>query len=61
VGEIKGKLDMIHEAQREHGQKLESFDARLRSVETKGALAGAAAAVFMTLGLDILKAKWFGK
>jgi hypothetical protein len=61
VGEIKGKLDMIHEAQREHGQKLESFDARLRAVETKGALAGAAAAVFMTLGLDILKAKFFGK
>jgi len=61
LGEIKGKLDMIHEGQQAHATQLNAMDGRLRSVETKGALAGAAAAMFMTLGLDLLKAKWFGK
>ena len=45
VGEIKGTLDRFIATQDEHNKKIETkldgFDARLRSVETKSAIAGA--------------------
>lgn len=53
LGEIKGKLDMIHEGQKTHGQQLEGLDARIRSQENKGAIAGAVGGLLVALGVSI--------
>ena len=59
LGEIKGKLDMIHETQQSHGQKLDAMDTRLRKVETRTAVTssglGAAAGLLMSIGVEIVR------
>jgi len=56
LGRIEGKLDGVLEAQKLHGEKMDTLDTRLRSVENRSAVVGAAAAVLMTLGIDF--ARW---
>jgi len=58
-GEIKGKLDMIHEGVKGHAARLDGLDARLRSVENKGAVAGAVAGLLMAVGVNL--AGWWLK
>lgn len=52
LGRIEGKLDAMAETQQAHGAKMDTLDGRLRSVENRSAIVGAAAAVLMTLGID---------
>lgn len=59
LGEIKGKLELIHEGQKEHGKQLTSMDARLRTQENKGAIAGAVGGALMALGVSF--ANWWLK
>ena len=60
LGRIEGKLDGVLEAQKAHGAKMDSMDGRLRSVENRSAIAGAAAALMVTLGLDLVRWKLKG-
>lgn len=55
LGEMKGKLDMIHEAQIAHGRKLDAMDARLRKTENRTAVMGAAAGLCMTVCVEFVK------
>ena len=52
LGRLEGKLDAIAVTQQLHGAKMETIDTRLRSVENRSAIVGAAAAVLMSLGID---------
>ncbi len=56
LGRIEGKSDGALEAQKLHGEKMDTLDTRLRSVENRSAVVGAAAAFLMTLGIDF--ARW---
>ena len=55
LGEMKGKLDMIHEAQVTHGQKLDALDSRLRKTENRTATMGAAAGLCMAICVEFVK------
>lgn len=63
LGEIKGKLDMIHEAQKtmaqSHGAKLDALDGRMRKVETRSAVfssgLGAAAGLTMAICVEFVR------
>lgn len=59
LGEIKGKLDMIHEAQKSHGNKLDALDGRMRKVETRSAVfssgLGAAAGLTMAICVEFVR------
>lgn len=55
LGEMKGKLDMIHEAQIAHGAKLDALDARLRQTENRTAVTGAAAGLCMAVCVEFVK------
>ena len=60
LGRIDGKLEAVLEAQRQHGEKFDSLDTRLRNVENRSAIAGAAAALMVTLGIDLVRLKLKG-
>lgn len=53
LGEIKGKLDMILEGQKTLAGRQESMDTRLRQVENRSAIMGAAGAILVTVGLEL--------
>lgn len=55
LGEMKGKLDMIHEAQLAHGAKLDVLDTRLRKTENRTAVMGAAAGLCMAVCVEFVK------
>jgi hypothetical protein len=55
LGEMKGKLDMIHEAQLSHGAKLDALDARLRTTENRTAVLGATAGLCMAVCVEFVK------
>lgn len=59
LGEIKGKLDMIREAQTDHGKKLDALDGRLRTVENKSATfsagMGAVAGLLMATCVELVR------
>ena len=60
VGEIKGTLDRFIATQDEHNKKIEAkldgFDARLRSVETKSAIAGAIVGAVISVAINFASA-----
>jgi len=55
LGEMKGKLDMIHETQIAHGAKLDALDTRLRKTENRTAVTGAAAGLCMAVCVEFVK------
>jgi len=55
LGEMKGKLDMIHETQKAHGAKLDALDTRLRKTENRTAVMGAAAGLCMAVCVEFVK------
>lgn len=55
LGEMKGKLDMIHETQIAHGRKLDTLDTRLRQTENRTAAMGAAAGLCMAVCVEFVK------
>jgi len=55
LGEMKGKLDMIHEAQISHGAKLDALDGRLRRTENRTAVMGATAGLCMAVCVEFVK------
>ncbi len=57
LGEIKGKLDLVISGQERQDEKMGSIDDRLRRVETKAALNGAAAGGVVGLGIALAQAK----
>lgn len=57
LGRLEGTMTQILENQKAHGAKLDGMDTRLRQVENRSAIAGAAAALMVTLGLDLLRWK----
>lgn len=59
AGRLEGKLDSIHEAVTGQGVRLESMDSRLRQVENRSAIAGAAGGLVMALGVNL--AAWWLK
>jgi rhamnogalacturonyl hydrolase YesR len=59
LGEMNGTLKAIAKTQQEHGAKIDSLDARLRTQENRSAVAGAVAALMVTLGIDLIKTKFF--
>lgn len=52
LGEINGKLTMVIDAQKEHGETVRAMDTRLRSVENRSAIAGAVGGMLMALGVQ---------
>jgi hypothetical protein len=50
-------MDAVLSLQEAHGVKIDAMDTRLRSVENRSAIAGAAAALMVTLGLDLVRWK----
>ena len=52
LGRIEGKLDMVIEAQKAFESRQEALDARVRTVENRSAIAGAAGALLVTLALE---------
>jgi hypothetical protein len=57
LGRLEGKMDAVLSLQEAHGAKIDALDTRLRSVENRSAIAGAAAALMVTLGLDLVRWK----
>jgi len=61
LGRIEGKLDVMLDNQKRQDGKLEEMDGRLRAVEVKaattGAVAGALASVFTSVGVAVAKVK----
>ncbi|SOZ12070.1 hypothetical protein [Cupriavidus taiwanensis] len=61
LGRIEGKLDVMLDNQKRQDKKLEEMDGRLRVVEVKaatsGAVAGALASIFTSVGVAVAKAK----
>lgn len=57
LGRMEGLMESVLANQEAHGKKLESMDTRLRHVENRSAIAGAAAALMVTLGLDLIRWK----
>jgi hypothetical protein len=55
LGEMKGQLDMIHEAQLAHGTKLDTLDTRLRHTENRTAVMGAAAGLCVAVCVEFVK------
>ncbi len=55
LGRIEGKLDMVIEAQKSQGLRLESLDGRLRFLENRSAIVGAAGALVVTLALELTR------
>lgn len=54
LGEIKGKLDTLIDAHHSHAEKLDSIDGRLRHVERKTVMHGAAYGALASVGMAIL-------
>jgi hypothetical protein len=59
LGEIKGTVTAVLENQKTQGAQLTSMDSRLRSVENKGAIAGAVSGLLMAVGVNL--AGWWLK
>lgn len=57
LGSISAKLDSLHEGQRQHTQKLDAMDGRLRAVERKSALNGAVAGGVVAVAVGLIKSK----
>jgi len=63
LGEIKGKLDMIHDTQKtmaeSHGKKLDALDTRMRKVENRTAVLssglGAAAGLTVAVCMEFVR------
>lgn len=55
LGSISAKLDNLHEGQKAHAEKLDSMDARLRTVEKKSAFNGAVAGGVVTVAIGLIK------
>jgi len=55
LGEVKGKLDMIHEAQKAQGTKLDAIEVRMRKTENRTAALGGAAGLCMALCTEFIK------
>lgn len=54
LGEIDGKLQMVIDNQKKHGEQIGSIDSRLHKVEGKSAAFGAGAGALVSVGLAIL-------
>ena len=55
LGEVRGKLDMIHETQQTHGRKLDAMDVRMRKNENRMAAIGGAAGLIVSIGIEFAK------
>lgn len=54
LGEIKGKLDLVILNQGEANKKLDVMDGRLRRVETRSAITGAASGGLVSVGIALM-------
>lgn len=54
LGNIEGKLDMVISGQNQTNKRLDGVDDRLRNVEAKAALNGAAAGAMVSVGVALL-------
>jgi len=54
LGEMKGKLDALHEKVDGLDSKIDGISDRVGSLETRGALHGAIAGGFMSVGIALL-------
>ncbi len=57
LGRMEGLLESVLANQERDSKKFDALDTRLRKVENRSAIAGAAAALMVTLGLDLLRWK----
>lgn len=59
LGELKAKVESVHESQGRVEEKIGGIDKRLRKVETKSAIHGAAGGVvsagFVSVGIAFIK------
>lgn len=53
IGELKGKLDLVLVGQETQTKKLDALDSRIRHVENRSAIMGAAGALIVAIGLEI--------
>ncbi|WP_170431920.1 hypothetical protein [Ruegeria arenilitoris] len=60
LGSISAKLDNLHEGQKAHAKKLDSMDARLRTVEKRSALNGGIAGGVVAVSIALIKEKLSG-
>ena len=56
LGEIKGKVDALVDADKTRGEVLQSIDKRVRAVEQKAAVAGAVSGGVVSVGIGLITA-----
>ena len=56
IGKLEGKVDILLEQQKSVSSKLDDQDARLRGVETKGAVYGTIGGGVVSIGISLLVA-----
>ncbi|WP_299773175.1 hypothetical protein [uncultured Tateyamaria sp.] len=60
LGSISAKLDNLHEGQQAHTKKLDSMDARLRTVEKRSAINGGIAGGVVGVTIALIKNQFSG-
>lgn len=64
LGEIKGKVDGLANADEQHSEILRSIDSRLRTVEQKAAVNGAVSGGVVSVGMALIieaARQWMGR
>lgn len=60
LGSISAKLDNLHEGQQAHAEKLDSMDARLRTVEKRSTINGGVAGGVVGVTIALIKSQFSG-